>query len=266
MYPDWLTAHHTWSSLDSATLLHINSGEKSFRLSTSGYAATSGSATSGYTTSGYATSGSAATSGYATLTSASTASAHLTCQDLLHESRNELLLVSYLRSGCDSGYLCTRIRRAAPGALYLQLGGRSRVPAEACSDLYTAPWPAPPLLLVARGDATPPSSASCGLAGRYSLAPLNAAASGQFDCHHHGGRHRRPESLSLTAGCGSGHLVVEAKCGGGGGGGSVARAELRCHAHWSEGEGGGVDHRLVVSSMEASSGGAPMICITHRDE
>jgi hypothetical protein len=260
VYPDWLTAHHTWSSLDSTTLLHINSGEKSFRLSTFGYAATSGYATSGSATSGSATSGYATT----TLTSASTASAHLTCQDLLHESRNELLLVSYLRSGCDSGYLCTRIRRAAPGALYLQLGGRSRVPAEACSDLYTAPWPAPPLLLVARGGGatTPLSSASCGLAGRYSLAPLNAAASGQFDCRH-GGRHRRPESLSLTAGCGSGHLVVEAKCGGGG---SLARAELRCHAHWSEGEGGGVDHRLVVSSMEASSGGAPMICITHRDE
>jgi hypothetical protein len=173
----------------------------------------------------------------------------------VQESRNELLLVSYLRSGCDSGYLCTRIRRAANGAVYLQLGGRSRLPSEACSDLYTAPWPAPPLLLVARGATT---SVSCGLAGRYSLVPLNAAAaaSGNFGCQH--GRHKQPGGLSLTAGCGSGPLVVESKCGG-----SLGRAELKCHAHWSE-EGGG-DHRLIVSSME-SSGGSQLMCITHRDQ
>ena len=30
--PTWVTDHHSWTSLDSSIQLHINSGEKSFKL------------------------------------------------------------------------------------------------------------------------------------------------------------------------------------------------------------------------------------------
>ena len=213
VYPDWLTAHHTWTSLDGGTALHINSGEKSLRLTTP------------------------------------TASAHLICQDLVEGGRGgELRLVSYLRSGCDSGYICSHLTRAASGALYLQLGGRARIPGEACSDLYTSPWTAPPLLLVARSQ----MSASCGLAGRYSLAPLHAAV----DLQQLAGC-QRPDSLSLTAGCGSSHLVVESRCPASS---TSSRLELKCHTHWAEGG----DSRLVVSAVGSSSRSS-LLCLSQRE-
>jgi hypothetical protein len=204
-------------------VLHVNGGEKSLRLTTP------------------------------------TATSHLICQDLvLNEgARGELRLVSYLRSGCDSGYLCTHLSRAANGALYLQLGGRARIPGEACSDLYTAPWPTPSVLLIAARSHVVAPTASCGLAGRYSLTPLPHA-----DLRPLAGC-RRPDSLILTAGCGSNHLIVESRCSADSPvSTSSSRLELRCHAHWTESGG---DHRLVVSAVGSSSNNNNLLCIAHRE-
>ena len=111
--------HHSWSSLDASVQLHINSGGRSFKLRN-------------------------------LQDSLHPEDSHVTCQQLEQagERGGTWQAVTYVKSGCDSGFMCAAFSAQTRNVIKVQFGHKARLPSEACSDLYFSPAVSRSLLLV----------------------------------------------------------------------------------------------------------------------
>lgn len=211
MFPSWFSRHHSWSALDGTLNLHVNSGEKSFKLQSF----------QNYLEPG---------------------ESQFTCQDIIKQDRDTVKVVHYVKSDCDSGYVCAIINKVADNVISVQFGEKSRNPSEACTDLYF--FNPRSKLLVSRTH----SAGVCPLNGRYSLESLEGA-----DTPHLLTRCSSPDTSVLTAGCGSPFLRVETKCSQS----NLSNVEYRCHAHWTE---PGLT-RLILSDTNTER----MLCLSYTE-
>ena len=188
--------HHSWTSLDAAIQLHVNTGERSFKLRNLQDAI-------------------------------HPEDSHVTCQRVVRQERDLLQVVTYVKSGCDSGFMCSIFTRQTVNVIEVQFGHKSRIPSEACSDLYFSPAVSRSVLLVSAK--TTSLSLSCPLSGRYILSPHSTSLP-SLNCPSGSG------PLQLSSGCGASALMLEHQCG---------RTEFSCHASWT---GPGKRTNVIIST------------------
>ena len=187
-----MTDHHTWTSLDTSVQLHVNSGERSFKLRNFQDAL-------------------------------HPEDSHVTCHDRVREDLDSMQVVTYVKSGCDSGFMCAVFMRETDNVIKVQFGHKARIPSEACSDLYFSKPVIKSMLLVST-KTTSSSSSPCPLSGRYTISPQPHSTVPWVSCPH------RPSSLYLTSGCGSSAMTLEHQCGHEE---NVTKTEYGCHASWT---------------------------------
>ena len=133
-----MASHHTCTSLDTNIHLHINSGERSFKLRN-------------------------------LQDVLHPEDSHVTCHDIVWAERGGRGKVgTSVKSGCDSGVPCAGSSRQTDHVRRVQFGQKARIPGEACSDLYFSRTVIKSMLLVSVSKSTS-SSVSCPLSGRYSI-------------------------------------------------------------------------------------------------
>jgi len=219
-FPPSLSLHRTWSSLDSSVRLHLNSGERSVRLTNLGERR-------------------------------HPEDSHLACHTLVSRetardattTRDTTTLVAFVKSGCDSGFVCLQLEEEAEGVMSLRMGGKARSPTEACSSLYFSPEMVKAVMLVGRPYST---TTSCPMSGRYLISPTTSL--------HllHTSPCTSPTS-SMESGCGTSSLVVESRCTTS----PPTRTEHQCSHHWSR---GGVTHVLLSSPSSPH-----LLCLSYSD-
>ena len=197
--PTWLTSRHSWSSLDSEVSLHVNTGERSFRLRRK------------------------------------KEESHVTCRNIVQESENSVKIVNYVKSGCDSGFMCSVLTRKTSGVILARFGEKARVAGEACSDLYLTSS-SDSVLLVSR---TAGVTQSCPLSGRYQLS--SSSPTSLLSCS---------TTATLVAGCGSSSLQVKSRCGD---------TQLSCHSHWRESGA----TRIILSVPDNPT--QPYLCLSYTE-
>jgi len=230
MLPMWIRVSHQWRSLDSEIQMHVNKGEKSFNL-------------------------------HNLQDSLHPEDSHVTCHDIVSSKTvkglEQIKLVTYWKSECDSGFVCSVFIRQSPNVVKVHFGHKSRSPTEACSDLYFSNSVGiKSLLLVARTTSDNPSV--CPLSGRYlisqhSLAPLPISS----DCPP--SKSSTTPLIHLISGCGSSSLTVEQQCEGS----NKTLSEYKCIAQWNSYE---VNSRIrlthtVISSPYTSR----LLCLTYTE-
>ena len=227
--PGWVAAHHTWSSLDTAIRLHVNSGERSFKLRN-------------------------------LQDPLHPEDSHVTCHGVVSARADTARVVTYVKSGCDSGFMCAEFSRETDNVMRVQFGHKARIPGEACSALYFSPPVIKSLLLVSSRTAPAPA---CPLSGRYTISSARQLPVPWAQC---GPGLGHPTQLSLSSGCGSSALTLEHSCQAGAGAGSlVTRTEYRCHASWA-GPGPRTTNVIISSSGAASAASVPgFLCLSYTD-
>ena len=214
--------HHSWSSLDASVQLHVNSGERSFKLRN-------------------------------LEDPLHPEDSHVTCQRLVEtRERQTWQAVTYVKSGCDSGFMCAAFSAQADNVIKVQFGHKARLPSEACSDLYFSPAVSRSLLLVSSRHQTDTQSA-CPLSGRYTISPHSSLALPSLPCSS--------SSLQLSSGCGASSLVVEQQCGLGASR-TVSRTESSCHSSWS---GPGKRTQVIISSSSSSNHRRHFLCLSYSE-
>ena len=221
--PSFLTAHHSWTSLDSSVRLHLNSGDHSMRLSN-------------------------------LQDSLHPEDSRVSCHASLEgEHGGRAKLVTFVKSGCDSGFVCMVLEEQAEGVVVVELGQQARSPQEACSQLYFSRSVIKSLLLVTSH--SPARQNSCPMSGRYLLShpPSLPSLHPAPPCPHTG-----PSSLHLVAGCGSPSLRVEHHCSATSSPATLppTSSNYSCHQHWSTGDG--LTHVLLSSSASH-----PHLCLSY---
>ena len=213
--PGWLTeSHHSWSSLDGSIQLHVNSGWRSFKLRN-------------------------------LQDPLHPEDSHLTCQRVVSREGGTWRAVTYVKSGCDSGFMCAAFSAQADSVIKVQFGHKARIPSEACSDLYFSPAVSRSLLLLStrhQSASTPaaPAATACPLSGRYTISPHSALSLlPSLPCP--------ASSLQLSSGCGASTMVVEQQCGPQE---RPSRTEYSCHSSWA---GPGKRTQVIISSSSSSS-------------
>ena len=208
--PAWLIDHHSWTSLDSSIQLHINSGEKSFKLKN-------------------------------LQDIIHPEDSHVSCHNIVKKKRNIVKLVTYAKSGCDSGFVCSVFIQEAPNVIKVLFGHKARSPAEACSDLYFSSSVIKSLLLVSKAT----SINSCPMSGRYNISPHSPLPITHCP---------KPASLHLISGCGSSALTVEYQCSSQ----NRTKTEYSCKAHWT---GPGQRTNIILSSHTSSQ----LMCLSYTE-
>lgn len=208
--PTWVTDHHSWTSLDSSIQLHINSGEKSFKLKN-------------------------------LQDVIHPEDSHVSCHDIVKKEKNIVKLVTYVKSGCDSGFVCSVFIQEAHNVIKVQFGHKARIPSEACSDLYFSSSVIKSLLLVSKATSTD----SCPMSGRYEISPHSPLPIAPCP---------NPNSLHLVSGCGSSALTVEHQCSSQ----NRTKTEYSCKAHWT---GPGRRTHIILSSHTSSQ----LMCLSYTD-
>jgi len=198
--PRFLTSHRTWSSLEGSVRLHLNSGERSLRLSN-------------------------------LQDSRHPEDSHVSCHKVEAANYNSVRLVTFVKSDCDSGFVCSEFLEEADGVVRVNLGQKSLLPSEACTQLYFSSSTVKSLLMVSRTSTTPPG---CPMSGHYLVSPPSKAlrSLGPSPCP-------APTS-SLVSGCGSSSMKVEQRCPGK----NMTSRTYTCTHHWSR---EGVTH-VVISN------------------
>jgi len=221
--PSWMTSHHTWTSLDTNIHLHINSGERSFKLRN-------------------------------LQDVLHPEDSHVTCHDIVeYGKKGQLKVVTYVKSGCDSGFMCAVFSRETDNVMRVQFGQKARIPGEACSDLYFSRTVIKSMLLVSVSKSSS-ASVSCPLSGRYSIStqPQTLGPIPWAQCP----LSSAPASLHLTSGCGSASMTLEARCGSAV---NLTRTEYGCHAAWT-----GPDRRTnVIISRNSRLG--DFMCLSYTE-
>ena len=200
----------------------------------------------------------------------------LSCHEIVAADPHTWRIVSYVKSKCDSGFVCTEFRRTAPvggGVVTARFGPKARSPGEACSQLYFSRAAIKTVMLVSkRGRAR-----TCPLSGRYQLQPtasfggLDAAAAGVTPlssvC-------ASPTSVYVSAGCGSSALTIEAECGPG----NLTKTSYSCHSAWLEqphgGGGGGTvspaaagkNYLIIREEGAVGTFAASTLCLSYADK
>ena len=208
--PTWLTDHHSWTSLDSSIQLHINSGEKSFKLKN-------------------------------LQDIIHPEDSHVSCHNIVKKEKNIVKLVTYVKSGCDSGFVCSVFIQEAQNVIKVLFGHKARSPAEACSDLYFSSSVIKSLLLVSKAT----SIDSCPMSGRYKISPHSPLPITHCPT---------PSSLHLISGCGSSALSVEYQCSSQ----NRTKTEYSCKAHWT---GPGQRTNIILSSHTSSQ----LMCLSYTE-
>jgi len=190
LFPKWLSSHHSWSTLDGLVSLHINKGERSWKLKNSQDVL-------------------------------SPEESHVTCHNILHQDKDTVKIVTYVKSGCDSGFMCSVFSKKANHVVAAQFGYKARNPTEACTDLY---FPAKTILFVSK---TKAKEETCPLSGQYELSNLSNL-SVFSTCSF-------PKLVTLKAGCGTTSLEVKSQCEEPVKQDSALKTQFSCHSHWREG-------------------------------
>ena len=156
---------------------------------------------------------------------------HVSCHKVEAANYNSARLVTFVKSGCDSGFVCSEFVEEANGVLRVNLGQKSLLPSEACTQLYFSSSTVKSLLMVSRTSTTPPG---CPMSGHYLVSPPSKAlrSLGPSPCP-------APTS-SLVSGCGSSSMKVEQRCPGK----NMTSRTYTCTHHWSR---EGVTH-VVISN------------------
>jgi len=250
VFPRWFTAHHTWTAIDSTSTIHINSGQRSFKLRhNQRVEATMSHPSVNVLTPVF-----------------EDVEWHYACQEQVVQARHSVQIVHYVKSAnCDSGYVCASISKIADNVIGVEFGEKARNPREACTSLYFMPSDnissiggtsnrfQQRRLYVARSH-RPGGGGVCPLNGRYSLQSIVGVDAPQAltQCDQKrptvGSSGDSATTLSvLTGGCGgSDHLLrVESLCQPPH---NRTKTEFRCHAHWLDPDG--------VSRLILSDGGS----------
>lgn len=159
----------------------------------------------------------------------------MTCQRVVGAERETWQAVTYVKSGCDSGFMCAAFSAQADNVINVQFGHKARLPSEACSDLYFSPAVSRSLLLVSSRHQTSVTQSACPLSGRYTISPHSSLPLPSLPCSS--------SSLQLSSGCGASTMVVEQQCGLQDR--EVSRTEYSCHSSWS---GPGKRTQVIISS------------------
>jgi hypothetical protein len=211
--PDWLQKQKVWSSLDSAISLRL--------LSTQGFLLEN------------------------LLDSVHPERSQISCQKVVEQNQNSVLQVNYVKSDCDSGFVCTLFTKKSPRVMTLEFGQKSTSPEEACSDLYFNQYVTKTVLLVSESLGEP---GECPLSGSFSLNPLSSQESSVLtDCHS-------PKALNLEAECGASELSIDWKCPGRR---SFAKKRFFCMSSWNSRD----RTHLVLYSKENET----KLCLTFKD-
>ena len=142
----------------------------------------------------------------------------MSCHSLVGSDTLTTRVVSYVKSKCDSGFVCTEITKTSDSVISARFGPKARNPNEACSHLYFSYSVIKSFLLVS--SQTPVQT--CSLSGRYQLETVGRPGGSLLsECS-------APTSLHLSAGCGSSSLSVESECEPG----NITRTSYTCHSHW----------------------------------
>ena len=204
--PEFLTRHRTWSSLEGTIKLHLNSGERSLRLSN-------------------------------VEDRRHPEDSHVSCHKVEAANYNSVRLVTFVKSGCHSGFVCSEFLEEVDGVVRVNLGQRSLLPSEACTQLYFSSTTLKSLLLVSRTTTNSPTG--CPMSGHYLISPpsptFRAFSSPSPSCP-------APTS-TLISGCGSSSMVVEQRCPGE----NLTSTTFQCSHQWSR---EGVTH-VVISSRSS---------------
>jgi len=148
-------------------------------------------------------------------------------------NKNALLerVVTYVKSGCDSGYVCMELNWTGLGVTTLILGDKSTNPAEACTRLYFSKSQQKEIILISPHESPQP----CPLSGRYSLQPLagSAWASGDTSLNPGTTDCRKPSYMHISAGCRSTSLEIESDCEDPNMNKTSLAARYSCKAAWS---------------------------------
>jgi len=218
--PSWVTDHHSWASLDSSIQLHVNGGEKSFKLKN-------------------------------LQDVLHPEDSHVSCHDIVKQEKNIVKFVTYVKSGCDSGFVCSLFSREAQHVMKVQFGHKARIPSEACSDLYFSRSVIKSLLLVSKSTSEEPLS--CPLSGRYQISPGSPGMpliSPMTECFS--------PSLHFVSGCGSSSLTVEQQCSSH----NTTKTEYSCIAHWSSVSQNSVRRTHVILSSGHNS---QLLCLSYTE-
>lgn len=169
-----------------------------------------------------------------------------TCQQIVAQSSSSVQVVHYVKSECDSGYVCAVFNRVAANVVSVQFGERARDPSEACTDMYFNKQTSH--LIMSRSHVP----TSCPLNGRYSLEyAVNADVPLAFSRCGDGG----PARSVITAGCGSAHLKVESLCLDAS---NITVTNYQCQASWTQ---PGLTHILLSERGRAGQ----VLCLTYSD-
>ena len=75
---------------------------------------------------------------------------HVSCHKVEAANYNSVRLVTFVKSGCHSGFVCSEFLEEVDGVVRVNLGQRSLLPSEACTQLYFSATTIKSLLLVSR--------------------------------------------------------------------------------------------------------------------
>ena len=132
--------------MEGSVRLHLNSGERSLRLTN-------------------------------LLDSRHPEDSHVSCHKIEAANYNSVRLVTFVKSGCDSGFVCSEFVEEANGVLRVNLGQKSLLPSEACTQLYFSSSTVKSLLMVSRTSTTAPG---CPMSGHYLVSPPSPALRNEF--------------------------------------------------------------------------------------
>lgn len=226
-FPTFVSKHHDWHSVDGRVSLHINKRGRSLRLRNH----------------------TALPSMYDD--SLPYLETHVTCHSSEMDRSTQITkLVTYVKAGCDSGFVCLMFYSHDRHVIQMRYGDKSRDPSEACMNYYFDPNHSPLVTLVSGGHNTRP----CPFSGRYSLTggSLTALLGGQLNC----------DNAVMHAGCSaSDDIIVESTCSR-----NLednVRIQWSCHGRWQHGE----KQLLVLSTPNlAIKGVQDFVCLSHTEK
>lgn len=128
-------------------------------------------------------------------------------------------IVQHVKSGCESGYICSQFTRLGHNLMSLESGAMSKDPKIACRDHY---FSNPKKAMYIAGS----EAIACPLNGRYTFMLEQSRKPAFLEEKCSGSR-----KVQLSSGCGATHLRFE--CDRPGQANNVTQLNFQCHAHWT---------------------------------
>jgi len=171
---------------------------------------------------------------------------HVTCHSVTKQDKTLAKLVTFVKSGCNSGFVCSQLVEEAPGVILLQEGHKARSPTEACTHLYFSSSSFSSSLLVLSKTVSPPSP--CPMSGRYLIsAPTPSLPLATKHCN------TGDSPIHLVSGCSSSSLTMEVQCPDW----NTTKTQYACAAHWTS--------PTVTNVILSSSSSSQMLCLSYME-